>query len=70
MNSILKNILNQYNQKKSKAEYEAEIRKQKLYKNYPELQEIDNNLTTLAISTAKSLINNNDKQLLDNLNKN
>ena len=70
MNSILKNILNQYSQKKSKAEFEAEVRKQELYKKYPELQEVDNKLTTLAISTAKSLINNNDKNLLDNLNKN
>ncbi len=70
MNFILKNILNQYSQKKSKAEFEAEVRKQELYKKYPELQEVDNKLTTLAISTAKSLINNNDKNLLDNLNKN
>ena len=70
MNSILKNILNEYNKKKSKAEYEAEVRKQELYKNHPELQEIDNKLSSLGISTAKSLINNNDKTLLDNLNKN
>lgn len=70
MNSILKNILNQYSKKKSKAEYEAEVRKQELYKKYPELQEIDDKLTSLGISTAKSLINNNDKNLLENLNKN
>ena len=69
MNSILKNILNQYSKKKSEAEFDAELRKQELYKKHPELQEIDNSLTTLAISTAKSLINNNDKNLLIKLNK-
>lgn len=70
MNYILKNILNQYSEKKSKEEFEAEVRKQEVYKRYPELQEIDNNLTSLAISTAKSLINKNDSSLLVSLNQN
>ena len=69
MNSILKNILTQYNKKKTEAEYEAELRKEELYKSYPQLQEIDDKLSTLAISTTKSLINNNDKSLLIKLNK-
>ncbi len=69
MNYILKNILSQYDKKRNQAEIDAEIRKQNLYKNHPELQDIDNNLSSLAISTAKSLINNNDKNLLDKLNK-
>ena len=68
--SILKNILSQYNKKKLNAEYEAELRKQRLYKEYPKLQEIDNKLTSLAISTTKSMINNNDKSLLKDLNDN
>lgn len=67
---ILKNILSQYNKKKINAEYEAELRKQELYKNYPRLQDIDDKLTKLAISTTKSLINNNDKNLLNELNNN
>ena len=66
--NILKNILAQYNRKKVKAEYDAEIRKQELYKKFPQLQEIDDKLTSLAISTAKSLINNNDKEVLNKLN--
>ena len=69
MNSVLKNILSQYNKKKTNAEYQAEIRKREIYKKYPELQDIDNKLSSLAISTAKSLINNNDKSLLVELNK-
>ena len=68
--TVLKNILSQYNKKKLNAEYEAELKKQELYKKYPKLQEIDNRLTSLAISTTKSLINNNDKKLLQELNDN
>ena len=68
--TILKNILLQYNKKKANAEYDAEIRKQEIYKKYPKLSEIDNKLTSLAISTTKSLINNNNKDLLDELNIN
>ena len=44
-------------------------RKTKLYEEYPKLQTIDDKLTSLAISTTKSIINNNDKTLLDSLNK-
>ena len=68
--TVLKNILSQYNKKKINAEYEANLRKQELYKKYPKLQEIDDKLTFLAISTTKSIINNNDKKLLEELNKN
>ena len=68
--TILKDILSQYNNKKIKAESEAEIRKQELYKRYPKLQAIDDKLTSLAISTTKALINNNDKNLLNDLNTN
>ena len=68
--TVLKNILSQYNKKKINAEFEAEQRKQELYKKYPKLQNIDDKLTTLAISTAKSLINNNDKNVLNTLNEN
>lgn len=68
--TVLKNILSQYNKKKINAEFEAEQRKQELYKKYPKLQNIDDKLSTLAISTAKSLINNNDKNLLNTLNEN
>lgn len=68
--TLLKNILSQYNKKKIKAEYDAEIRKQELYKEFSKLQEIDDKLTSFAISTTMSLINKNDKNKLDELNKN
>ena len=68
--TVLKNILSQYNKKKIDAEYEAEIRKQELYNKYPKLQEIENKITSMAINTTKMIISNNDKTLLVELNEN
>ena len=70
VDSTLKTILSQYSKKKNDAEYEAKQRKQELYQKYPKLQAIDDKITSLAISTTKSLINNNDKNLLEELNNN
>ena len=68
MDTVLKNLLSQYSQKKTKAEIDARKRKQDLYVQYPSLQKIDDNLSSLAISTTRNLINHNDKKLLDDLN--
>ena len=65
--STLKALLIEYNQKKVKAEKQAETRKQELYKNEPLLQELENKLTTLAISTTKAVIQNNDPVLIENM---
>ena len=65
--STLKTMLIEYQQKKANAEQEAELKKQKLYKKEPELQKIEDKLTTLAISTTKLLIQNNDSALLEDL---
>lgn len=67
--STLKNILIEYERKKSNAEYEAELRKQELYKKEPSLQEVDNKLSHLAISTTKTLIQSNNSTVLENLEK-
>ncbi len=70
MNSaILTNILKEYERKRYLAEKDLEERKQKLYEENPRLQEIDNELSKIGISTAKSLILNNDPDLLSNLQK-
>ena len=68
--TVLKNLLLQYDKKRIKAEHDAEYRKQELYKKLPNLQKIDDTLTSLAISTSKALINSNNKSLLDELNEN
>lgn len=65
--STLKTLLTEYEQKKAIAEKQAETRKQDLYKKEPVLQEIEDKLTFLAISTTKSLIQHNDVSLIQNL---
>ena len=70
MNStILKNILIEYEQKRTKAQRTAELKKQELYLSKPILQEIEDKLHSLSISTSKALIQNNDKALLENFEK-
>ena len=58
-NEILNSLLQDYSQKKIKAEIDLEIKKENLYKKYPRLQEIENELNNFAISTAKNILNNN-----------
>ena len=70
MDTLLKDILSQYNRKKNNAEFEAERRKRELYEKYPKLQDIEDKLSKQAINTTKCLINNNDKSLLEELNTN
>ena len=57
-NDILNSLLKEYSQKKLKAELDAERRKEKLYKLIPRLQEIDDELNSLGINTAKNILNN------------
>ena len=57
-NDILNSLLKEYSQKKLKAELDEEKRKEKLYKLIPRLQEIDDELNSLGINTAKNILNN------------
>lgn len=54
---ILSTLLLEYEQKKRRAELDLEKRKQELYEKIPRLQEIENELNTTAINTAKSILN-------------
>ena len=70
MNStILTNLLKDYERKRITAEKDLEYRKNKLYMENPRLQEIDDELSKIGISTAKALIMSNSKQLLQDLNQ-
>ena len=69
-NSYLKNMLIEYDKKRILEEQEASERKTEFYKIHPELQKLDENLTSLAISTSLSLINKNSREKLDELNNN
>ena len=57
-NDFLNSLLKEYEQKKLKAEIDAENRKTTLYNNVPRLQEIEDTLNSLAIETAKNILNN------------
>ncbi len=56
-NEVLNSLLKEYEQKKIKAEYQAEKRKEELYEKIPKLKEIENELNHFAISTAKNILN-------------
>lgn len=69
-NTILKELLIEYNKQKMLAEREAELRKSEIYFKEPVLEEIDKKLHNFAISSAKSMINNpSEDTLVDLQNK-
>ena len=71
-NSLLKQVLHEYEEKRAKAALEAEQRKKDLLSVNPRLQEIENEITSLSIQTAKAMLNSNQKEqnsLLSQLKK-
>ena len=67
-NLILSTLLKDYERKRLNAEKDLELRRKNLYKQNPRLQDIDDELSKLGISTAKALIISNSSELLNNLN--
>lgn len=67
-NSNLKLLLTEYEQKRLYEIEQADKRKELLYKQYPRLQEIDDEISQSAISISKSLLDSNRKELLEQLN--
>ena len=57
--SDLENILIQFEQKRRNSELDADMRKAKLYKNFPEIEKIDNNINKLTINKTKNILTNN-----------
>lgn len=53
---ILSTLLLEYEQKKRRAELDLEIRKQEIYTKFPRLLEIETELNSFAINTAKSIL--------------
>ena len=67
-NEALNSLLKEYEKKKLNAELDLEERKKNLYKLIPRLEQIDAELSTLGISTAKSILNNtSDSNSVNNL---
>ena len=55
-NEILISLLKEYEKKKLREEIEADNRKETLYKKFPRLEKIDNEINNYAISTSKSIL--------------
>ncbi len=66
-NAILNDLLKQYEQKRLAHLRDAENRKKELYLSYPQLEKIDNSISTISIKTAKKILNNNSQKTLDEL---
>ncbi|MDR0979246.1 MAG: ATP-binding protein [Lachnospiraceae bacterium] len=67
---FINNITLKYEKKRLAAELDAEKRKQELYLKNPKLEEIEKELTSFAISSAKAILNNNsNNNLIDLKNK-
>ena len=66
-NSTLNDLLKEYDQKRMQSIRDAEIRKKELYTSNPKLQEIDDKLSSISITAAKSILQNNSKDILKNL---
>lgn len=58
-NSTLKSLLNEYQQKRIKANILSEQSKDNLYKKHPRLEEIENSINTLSIAKIKSILSSN-----------
>lgn len=56
-NEILNTLLKEYEQKKVRAEIEADERKETLFKKIPKLQTLENEINTYALSTTKDILN-------------
>lgn len=68
-NSLINEILKEYEKTRIFNIHELENRKKDLYSSTPKLQEIDNKLNKLSIDSAKSILQKNSKDILNNLKK-
>ena len=69
-NSILNDLLKQYEKARLNNMHDLENRKKELYLSNPKLQEIDEKLSSLSINTAKSILQNNSAESLSTLKEN
>lgn len=65
--TVLKDLLKEYDKKQQMAVYNMEIRKKELYDRIPRLQIIENELNSCAIQSAMSILSNNTSSALDTL---
>lgn len=68
-NSILNDLLKEYERIRLNNIHDLESRKKKIYLSNPRLQEIDDKVSTLSIDAAKSILKDNSKDCLNKLKK-
>lgn len=68
-NTVLKDLLKEYDKKQQIAVHDMEIRKKELFSRIPRLQDIENELNEYAIQTAKSILSGNNSSVLAELQK-
>lgn len=66
-NQILNDLLREYEIKRDKANLKAQQNKEKLYAQFPRLQEIEDELNNFAINTAKNILANNNSTSIQDL---
>ena len=66
-NAVLKELLNTYDKKQIDAVHDLDSRKAELYAKIPRLQEIENELNSYAIQSAKAIISAPNKNAVDDL---
>ena len=62
-NEILNALLKEYEQKKVRAEIEADERKEDLYRQIPRLQTLENEINNSALATARNILNKKSSDL-------
>lgn len=68
-NTVLKDLLKDYDKKQQRAVHDVEVRKKELFSRIPRLQDIENELNIYAIQTAKSILSSNTSSALVELQK-
>ncbi len=68
-NAILNELLKDYDKKQTKAVHDLDERKKELYSRLPRLQEIETELNSYGLQTAKLILSSNSKDLLKDLDK-
>lgn len=68
---VLENLLKEYDQKRSNAEFDLDKRKSDLYKKYPKLEEIEDQINKISISTTQNILKkgNSEKEQIEFKNK-
>ena len=69
LNNNLKDILKEYDQKRTNEINLAKLKKTEIYKEIPELENIDKNIASLSISLIQTKLTTNSQENVDNINK-